>query len=161
MVRKRLFDRLDASHIFDAPLSSQKRPLFTFQRQHPVRTFKLHVCFAFGVYWRSRAGQQFPIRRWKRRPFDALRNRMRHDTGVSIMVSGCPGFVARATRGIVRGVEVTNRQRTSYFGHEKARVGRGGSDAAVVVIRKGRTPDGGTAPVGLVGAQARGGRASA
>ena len=93
---------------------------------------------------------------------DALANRMSHAGGFSIMVSGSPDFCARTTRRTVRGVEVPNRQRTSYFGdHEKTPVGRGGSDAAVVVQRQVRTRDGGTAPIGSAGTPTRGGRASA
>ena len=117
---------------------------------------------AHGVYWRSRAGELLPVRRWRRRTVGALANRMSHAGGFSIMVSGSPDFCARTTRSTVRGVEVPNRQRTSYFGnHEKTPVGRGGSDAAVVVQRQGRTRDGGTAPIGLAGTPTRGGRASA
>ena len=59
-----------------------------------------------------------PVRRWRRRPVDALANRMRHST----MVSGSPVFGARTIRSTV-----------SHLGnHEKAPVGGGGSDAAVV-----------------------------
>ena len=77
-----------------------------------------------------------PDRRWKRRSVDALANRMCHDGDVSIMVSGSSDSGGRTTRSIARGVEAPNRQRTSYLSNlEKAPFGRGGSDAAVVVLK--------------------------
>ena len=43
-----------------------------------------------------------------------------------------------STRSEVRRVEVSNRQQTNYFGiHEKAPVGRGGGDRAIVVLVTG------------------------
>ena len=79
-------------------------------------------------------GELLPVRRWRRRPVDALSHRMRHVDDVSIMVSDCPDFGERKTRGEVRRVEVSNRQQTTYSGHhENAPVGRGGGDRAVVV----------------------------
>ena len=90
--------------------------------------------FAHGVLLAISCWRIVSVRRCRRRPVDTLANRMSHAGGVSMVVSGSPDFVARTTRSTVRGVEVPNRQRTSYFGnHEKTPVGRGGSDAAVVV----------------------------
>ena len=50
---------------------------------------------AYGVYWRSRAGDLLPVRRWKSRPVDALARRMLHEGDVSIMVSGSADFVQK------------------------------------------------------------------
>ena len=48
----------------------------------------------------------------------------------------------------MRRVEVSNRQQTNYSGNrEKAPVGRGGGDRAVVVQGLGRARDSGTAPI--------------
>ena len=97
-----------------------------------------------------------------RRRVDALARRMLREGDVSIMVSGSPGFGERTTRSEVRRVGVSNRQQTNYFGsHEKAPVGRGGGDRALVVQGQGRTRDGGTAPIGSTGTPTRGGRTSA
>ena len=77
------------------------------------------------------------------------------------MVTGRPDFGERKTRGEVRRVEVSDRQQTNFSGHhEKAPVGRGGGDRAVVVQGQGRTRDGGTAPIGFAGTPTRGGRTS-
>ena len=117
---------------------------------------------AYGVYWRSRAGELLPVRRWRRRPVDAQAQRMRHEGDVSIKVSGNPEFRERTIRSNVRRIEVSNRQQTNYLGnHEKAPTGRGGSDEAIVVQGQGRTRDGGTAPIGSAGPPTRGGRTSA
>ena len=100
--------------------------------------------------------------RWRRRLVDALAHRMRHEDDVSIMVSGRPDFGERKTRGEVRRVEVSNRQQTNYSGHhEKAPVGQGGGDRAVVVQGPGRARDSGTAPICFAGTPPRGGRTSA
>ena len=53
---------------------------------------------AYGVYWRSRAGELLPVRRWRRRPAHALAHRMRYEDDVSVMVSGRPDFGERKTR---------------------------------------------------------------
>ena len=88
---------------------------------------------------------------------------MRYEDDVSIMISGRPDFGERKTRSEVRRVEVSDKQQTTNYSgnHEKAPVGRGGSDRAVVVQRQGRTRDSGTAPTGFAGTPLRGGRTSA
>ena len=68
---------------------------------------------AYGVYWRSSAGELLAVRRWRRRPVDALAHRVLHEGDVSIMVSSSPDFGERTTRSEVRRVEVSNRQQTS------------------------------------------------
>ena len=69
----------------------------TAHGQMDVSSFHFHARslphhLAYGVYWRSRAGDLLPVRRWKRRPVDALAHRMRHEDDVSIMVSGTADF---------------------------------------------------------------------
>ena len=70
---------------------------------------------AYGVYGRFRAGELLPVRRWRRRPVDALAHRMRHEGDFSIMVSGSPDPRERTTRSKVRRLEVSNRQQTNHF----------------------------------------------
>ena len=115
---------------------------------------------AYGVCWRSRVGDLLPVRRWRRRPVDALARRTLREGDVSIMVSGSPEFGERTTRSEVRREEASTKQQTNYFGnHENAPVGRGGGDRAVVVEGQGRTRD--AAPIGTAGTLTRGGRTSA
>ena len=66
------------------------------------------------------------------------------------MVSGSRGF----------GVDASNRQQTFFGKHEKAPVGPGGNDKAVVVQGTGGTRDGETAPIDSVGIPTREGRTS-
>ena len=70
---------------------------------------------AYGVYGRFRACELLPVRRWRRRPVDALAHRMRHEGDFSIMVSGSPDPRERTTRSKVRRLEVSNRQQTNHF----------------------------------------------
>ena len=106
----------------------------------------------YGVSWRSGAGELLLVRIWRRRTLDAMAHRMRDKDDVSFMVSVRPGFGERKTQDEV----VSNRQTNCCGHHEKARVGQGGCDSAVVVREPARARDSGTAPITLAGTPLQG-----
>ena len=76
---------------------------------------------ACGVHWRSRAGELLPVRRWRRRPVDALAHTILHRHKISIMISNNQNFNKKTTRSKIQKVKVSNKRQTNYFGnHEKS-----------------------------------------
>ena len=97
---------------------------------------------AYGVYWRSRAGNLLPVRRWKRRPVDALVRKTLYERGVAVGDSANPDFGKKGrppeggTAPIGSASTPTDKKRKSFSPSEKNRLWNGTYQSASPRLRR-------------------------